>query len=91
MPYSTHLVGLIEIEKYLEPAIFDFTSNNPETENATSTIVNRLEPSGATKRSNTSVVCADLERLTLELQRELNDLLDRILAARLRDRQSLAS
>ena len=91
MPYSTHPVGLIEIEEHLEPIVFDFTSNNPETENASSTIATRQDLSGTTTRSGTSVVCADLDNLTLQLQRELNELLDRILAARLRGRLSPAS
>lgn len=88
MPNTNHLVGLIEIDKPFDLAFLVRCGGDPATGKTTSPISTRQRLLGEAKQTGTRIVGADLQHLTADLQRELDELLNRILTARMRDRFS---
>ena len=82
MPFSTQLVGLIEIDHSIELEVFEADSNDSTAESTNSALPNRHRLLNAQRRCGTCIVSSDLKRLSADLQCELQELLARLLTVR---------
>jgi len=83
MPYTSQVVGFIEIDESLDTPFFE-GSETEGSETELEFAISKISPchDQLGTRRNTCVIDADLHRLTGELQRQFDELLERIFAAR---------